>query len=156
MFERRLLGRQSQREGHVHPAQQPGVIRLFAAAFRHVLVHLGGDRFRDDLVDELARIVGVQDLVAVAVDDFPLLVHHVIVLKRVLAAHVVALLDAFLRVFDAAVQPRVFQFLAVFQAELFHDGGHAVRRAEVAHQVVLEADVEARRAGVALARATAA
>ena len=50
----------------------------------------------------------------------------------------------------------MLQLLAFLEAEALHDFRHAIGRAEVAHEVVLEADVKASRAGIALARATAA
>ena len=40
----------------------------------------------------------------------------------------------------------MLQLLAFFEAEALHDFRHAIGRAEVAHQIVLEADVEVRRA----------
>ena len=101
-------------------------------------------------------IIGVEGFVAVTVNHLALLVHHVVVLQRVLAAHVVALLDALLRVFHAAVEKRMLEFLTIFQPETFHDAGHAVGCAEVAHQIVFEAHVEAGGTRVALAGATAA
>ena len=50
----------------------------------------------------------------------------------------------------------MLQLLAFLEAEAFHDFRHAIGRAEVAHQIVLEADVKARAARIALTRATSA
>ena len=50
----------------------------------------------------------------------------------------------------------MLELLAFLEAEALHDFRHAIGRAEVAHQVVFEADVEAGRARIALARATSA
>ena len=38
----------------------------------------------------------------------------------------------------------MLELLAFFETEALHDFRHAIGRAEVAHEVVLEADVEAR------------
>ena len=64
--------------------------------------------------------VGVDDLIAEAINDFALLVHHVVVLERAFADLEIVLLDAFLRLLDRAVQQRMLQFLAFFQAHLLH------------------------------------
>ncbi len=44
----------------------------------------------------------------------------------------------------------MLEFLAFLEAEGLHDLGHAVAGAEVAHELVLETDVETGHAGVAL------
>ena len=97
----------------------------------------------------------MDDLVAEAVDDFALLVHHVVVFERALADLEVVLLDALLGLADGAVEQRVLQLLAFFEAHLLHVLDDLVR-AEQAHQIVFERDEEVRGAGVALARAAAA
>ena len=73
-----------------------------------------------------------------------------------LRVEVIALLDALLRGLDGLVQPRMLELLAFLEAEALHDLRHAIGRAEVAHEIVFEADVKARAARIALARATAA
>ena len=88
-------------------------------------------RFVDDFIDQCARLRRIDRLIAVAVNDLPLLVHYVVILERVLAAHVIALLDAFLRILDALVEPGMLEFLAVFEAEALHDPSHAVRRSKL-------------------------
>ena len=134
--------------------QQAGVIRLVALA--EIFLHLRRNRFIDHFVNQLARILGVDDFVAIGVNDLALLVHHVVEIERAFAHEIIALLDALLRGLDRFVQPRMLEFLAFLEAEALHDFRHAIGRAEVAHQIVLEADVEARRARIALARATSA
>ena len=96
------------------------------------------------------------DFVAVAVNDLALLVHHVVEIERAFADEVVALLDALLRGLDGLVQPRMLELLAFLEAEALHDFRHAIGRAEVAHEIVFEADVKARDARIALARAASA
>ena len=73
-----------------------------------------------------------------------------------LRIEIIALLDPFLRRLDRLVQPAMLELLAFFETEALHDFRHSIGRAEVAHQIVFEADVEARRARIALARATTA
>jgi len=96
----------------------------------------------------------VNDLVAETINDFALLVHHVVVLERPLADLEVVLLDALLGLADGAVKQGVLQFLALFEAHLLHILDDLVR-AEQAHQIIFERDEEVRGAGIALARATA-
>ena len=149
-----LLG-ETERKGCIDPVEESIVVGFVAfGRFKE-----GRDFFRNDLVDdfedEFAWIIGVHDFVAVAVDDFALLVHDIVKLEGALAHHVIPLLDAFLCGFHAAVQPGVLEFLAFLEAEGFHDFGHAVAGAEVSHEVVLEAHVEAGAAGIALAGAAA-
>ena len=89
------------------------------------------------------------------VDRLPLLVHHVVVLEQVLADLEVAALDLLLGALDGARHHAVLDRLALLHAELAHQPLDAVG-AEDAHQVVLERQVEARGAGVALAAGAAA
>ena len=50
----------------------------------------------------------------------------------------------------------MLELLAFFQPETLHDFRHPISRPEIAHQVVLEADIKTRSARIALARATPA
>src|SRR5260370_34148158 len=50
----------------------------------------------------------------------------------------------------------MLQLLPFLETEALHDSGHPISRAEVAHEIVFEADVKSRTAGIALARATPA
>src|SRR5580765_7234472 len=50
----------------------------------------------------------------------------------------------------------MLELLTILEAESFHDFRHAIGRAEVAHEVVLEADIETRGAWIALPSATSA
>lgn len=142
-------------EGGVDPMEEAIVIGLLAFHGFKKRGGFFGNHLADDFGDEFARVGGVHDLVAVAVDDFALLVHDIIKLQSPLADHVVPLFDAFLGGFDAAVEPGVLEFFAFLEAEGFHDLGHAVAGAEVSHEVVLEADIKAGAAGISLAGATA-
>ena len=57
-------------------------------------------------------IFGLNDLVAIAVNHLPLLVHDVVVLQHPLPAEVVAFLHPLLGHLDGAGQQRAFEFLA--------------------------------------------
>ena len=106
-----------------------------------------------DLVDDaLAQVDLVEHLVAQGVDHLALLVHDLVVLEDVLAGLGVAL-DGGLRPLDGLGHH--LRLEGVVGQRLAHhpvDGA----RGEQAHQVVLEAEVEAALAGVALAARAAA
>ena len=121
-----------------------------------ILPHLRWDRFVDHFVDQFARVLGIDRVVAIGVNDLALIVHHVVEIERAFASEIIALLDPFLRGLDRLVQPWMLEFLAFLEAEALHDFRHAIGRAEIAHEIVFEADVKARAARIALARATSA
>src|SRR6185312_2965148 len=113
----------------------------------------------EDVLDEphevVAALVAIEDVAAQLVDRLALLVHHVVVLEKVLADLEVPPLDLGLGALDGLGDHAMLDGLALFHAELAHEALDAVG-AEDAHQVVLEREVEARRAGVALAAGPAA
>ena len=121
-------------------------------------VGIGRDALRHQLVDDLRAHVGhgLADIVvahhvdALLEDDLALIVHHVVVLEHVLARVEVARLDLLLRLLQRLVDPGMRDGLAFLQAQLLQHAVHAVR-AEDAHQVVFEGQVELGTAGVALA-----
>ena len=89
------------------------------------------------------------------VDGLALLVHDVVVLEQVLADVEVVALDLLLGALDRLGEPGVLDLLALLHAQRLHQPGDALG-AEDAHQVVLERQVEARGARVALAAGAAA
>ena len=102
----------------------------------------------------LAEVGVVEDLVAALVDDLALLVHHLVVLEDVLADLGVALLDGVLRPLDGLGDHLRLDRHVVGQG-LAHHPVHGAG-GEQAHELVLERQVEAALAGIALtARATA-
>ena len=107
-----------------------------------------------DLLARLREVRALEHLVAQLVDHAALLVHHVVVLERVLAGEVVLLLDLALRLLDLlgeqAGLDRLLVALDVDAAEAVEDPVDAVAR-EQADQVVLGGEEEAALAGVALA-----
>ena len=87
---------------------------------------------------------------AVRVDDFAVAVHDVVVLHDVPANVEVVALDFGLRALDRLGNDPVLDRHVVFHAEPVHDAADPLR-AEAAHELVFERDVEARRARIALA-----
>ena len=128
---------------------------MLAGVFR--VMHV--DEVVDDLVgrvdDVLLPLAAVEDGAPQRVDRLALLVHHVVVLEEVLAGLEVAPLDLLLRALDRLRHHPVLDGNALLHAEALHPG-HQALAAEDAHQVVLEREVEARRAGIALAAGAAA
>src|SRR5205085_6537165 len=84
-----------------------------------------------------------------------LLVHHVVVLEQMLAGLEVAPLHLLLGALDRLRHHPVLDGDALLHAEALHPR-HQPLAAEDAHQIVLEGEVEARRAGIALAAGAAA
>ena len=102
-----------------------------------VLVHLRADDVLDHAHDILTQVLAEEDLAALAVHDFTLLIHDIVILEDVLADVEVARLDLLLRVLDGIRDELVFDWLVLVHAELVHDARDAVR-GEEAQQVVFE------------------
>ena len=71
--------------------------RLGAVVLVEELVEIMLDLLVDHLQDQLLAIGAVEDVLAVAVDALPLLVHHLVVFEQVFADFEVAFLDLLLR-----------------------------------------------------------
>ena len=99
--------------------------------------------------------LALEHFAAQRVDALTLLVHHVVVFEQVLADGEVLRFDLLLGALDGARHHAVLDRHAFFHAEPLHQAGDAVR-AEDAHQVVFEREVEPRRTRVALAAGAAA
>src|SRR6202795_2898088 len=111
-----------------------------------------GDAFRNlpcPLEDPLFLALALEDVAAEAVDDLSLLVHHVVVLEEMLAELEVARLDPLLGGADGPRDELVLDGLAFLHPQPLHDALDALG-AEDPEQVVLEGQVEARGARVAL------
>ena len=117
------------------------------------------DRAFDDLLDHLADLVAevfaFEDAAALLVDHAPLLVHDLVVLQHVLAAHEVELFDLLLGVLDDPAQHLGLDRLALARPQAVEHAVHAVA-GEQADQVVFGRQVEAALALVALAPRAAA
>ena len=109
---------------------------------------------RGDFAAGLREVGPLEHLVAQLVDHAALLVHHVVVLERVLAGEVVLLLDLALGALDLLGEhpglDRLLVALDVDGAEAVEDAVDAVAREE-ADQLVLGGEEEAALARVALA-----
>ena len=68
-----------------------------------LLWKMASDSF-DDLFGNLNGVFGEENLVAEGVDFLALLIHHIVIFKRVFAHGVIALLDPFLRCFNRFIE----------------------------------------------------
>ena len=113
------------------------------------------DDVADEVADLLVQVLALEHAAAVGVDGLALAVEDVVVLQDVLADLDVAGLDLGLRALDGARD-----HLGLDRDVVRHLGrGHEPvdhRRVEQAHQVVLQREVEAALAGVALAAGASA
>ena len=111
------------------------------------------------LLDEgqhgLAEVLVVEDLVALGVDPLALLVDDVVVLDDALADVEVVALDAGLRVLHGLGDHARLDGHVALEAHALHERRDAVA-GEALQEGVLQGEVEARRAGVALAAGAAA
>ncbi len=128
------------------------VVRVLAGA---VQVEERLDLLVEEGPNRVGQVLVVEDLVALGVDRLALLVDDVVVLDDALADVEVEALDARLRALDRlADHPRLDRDV-VLEAEALHEAGDSLR-GEPLHEVVLEGQVEAGGAGVALATGTTA
>ena len=105
--------------------------------------------------DRLAQVLVAEDLVALGVDRLALLVDHVVELDDALADVEVEALDPGLGALDRLADEARLDRHVLLEAHPLHQAGDALR-GEALHQVVVERQVEARRARVALAAGAAA
>ncbi len=135
---------------------RPGEVPLLLHRLgRHVLAHQVGEAALAQRRDLGAQVGRVHDVVALLVDHLALVVGDVVVLQQLLADVEVAAFDLALRALDAARDDAGLDGLAVGHLEAVHDRLDPVAR-EDAHQRVVQAQVEARGARVALAARAAA
>src|SRR5438093_7909133 len=119
-----------------------------------ILFYLRWHGLVDHFVDKLPWFLGIDRLVAISVNNLALHIHHVVEIECSFSNQIIALLHTFLRGLDRLVKPPMLQLLPFLESETLHDFCHPIRRAEVAHQIVFETDVESRCAWIPLARAT--
>ncbi len=114
------------------------------------------DRFGAHIDDNVADGIGVHDLAALFVNHLALIVHHIVIFDDLFALIIVARLDLFLGGLDRFRHPfRRRQRLAVLEVRTQHLGEERIGP-EYAQQIVVEAEVEARQAGIALTPGTTA
>ncbi len=93
--------------------------------------------FLHDIHQPIPDIFALNDLVAEAVNDLALFVHHVVVFQRPLANLEVVLFHPLLSLFDRTIQERMFELLTLLQSHTFHHFDDPVR-AEQTHEIILE------------------
>ena len=103
----------------------------------------------------VAHVVIVQHAAALAVDDLALLIHDLVIFEDVLTDAEVVALDLLLRLLNRGGEHLVLDLLALLHAQRVEDA-HQALGAEQAHQVILQGDIEAGFARIALAARTAA
>ena len=114
----------------------------------------GGDHGGDHAGDGVLNVHAVQHLLALAVDDLPLLVHDVVVLQGALAGLEVSGFHAGLGVLNGPGEHLVLQGHVLPQIQPVHEAGDPFP-AEKAYQIVVQAQVEPGLAGVALSAGAA-
>ncbi len=115
------------------------------------LVDLAANQFQD----HVSRTVAVEQILAIAVDAFPLLVHHFVIIEQALADFVVAFLDLLLCRLDPPGDQLGLDRFAFFHPQSFHHAFDEIAGKD-SHQVVFERQEESARTGVTLATATTA
>ena len=124
-----------------------------------LLAHVAPDgvfhRVVEHVLDGLLQVLPVQHLPALLVDDLALGVHHVVVLEHVLTGLEVPGLHLLLGVLNGVGEHLLLDGGVLVHAQLLHHAHHPLR-AEQAHDVVLQGQVEAALARVALTAGTAA
>ena len=121
----------------------------------HVGLHLGRNHGGEHGLNGLLQVLPVQHLAALLVDDLTLGVHHVVVLQHGLAGLEVAGLHLLLGVLNGVGEDLRVNGGVLVHAQLLHHA-HDPLGAEQAHDVVLQGQVEAALARVALTAGTAA
>jgi len=113
------------------------------------------DQFGSHVLDRPGDIVVLEDLAPLAINDLALLVHHVVIFEEMLTDIEMVPLDLALGVLDRPADHAVLDRFILLHAQLVHDAGDPAGT-EDPQQVVLEREIEARRAGIALASRAAA
>ena len=150
-----LLRLERDREVGVEPAEK-AIHGIAVAGF------LGVERintlfklFLDHFKDNLARLRGMDGIVAQAVDHFALGVENVVELEEALADGEILLLNLLLCVFDRPVERGVLELFALCHG-LFEDAGNGAGVGKETHEIVFEGDEELGHPRVSLTGATAA
>ena len=159
----RLLGRHAPVVGGIEFARElatdPRGVGLAAVVLveesADVLVDLSVDHLQDHVTAVRVAVDLIEDLLAEAIDAFPLLVHHFVVFEEVLADLEVSLLDLLLGGLDTAGHHPTLDRLSLLHAQSREHILHPLT-GEDPHQVIFKRKKEPARAGVALATAAAA
>ncbi len=128
---------------------------FFDRLFRNVSAEDLGDHALAHRGDGFGDVVAFQQFVALVVDHLALVVGDVVVFEQLLADVEVAAFDLALGGLQRAGHQRVLDRFAFRHLQLVHDRAQALA-SENAQQLVVERQVEARGAGIALAPGAAA
>ena len=137
----------------LQPLTQRGEVDRLVLVARHA-VDDRPEHFFEHAQRLVLQALPLQRVLALAVDELALLVHHLVVFEEVLADVEVARLDLLLRAGDAARDHRAVDDLAGLEAHLLHHHLHPVA-GEDAHEVVVERQEEPSLTRIALATAAA-
>ena len=100
-----------------------------------------------------AQILLAQNLLALCINNLALLVHNIVIFQNVLTNAKVTCFHLLLGVFNGLGYQAVLNRLIILHTQLIHNASNIIAAKE-AHQIVLQAQEEFGRAGVALTRAT--
>jgi hypothetical protein len=131
------------------------IVIILADGFGAELIDVAADYTAHDFGNALLLNMTVEQLAAHAVYRLPLLVHHIVVFEDVLARQEMLGFDRLLGRGDARSDELRFDRHILFHAEPQHQILHAVA-AENTQQIVLQREIEARTAGIALASGASA
>ena len=149
-----VVAHEGARPEGLHLEEQPVDVPLVVGLGDAVHVDEVGHRLLHVLERRGLEVAAREDLVAAPVHDLALLVHDLVVLEDVLADLRVALLDRGLRALDRLGDHLGLDGLVVREGAAHHPRERA--RGEESHELVVEAEVEAALARVALAAGAAA
>ncbi len=119
-----------------------------------MLVHQVGEAAFAQCGDLGGQVLRVEDVVALLVNHLALVVGHIVVFQQLLAHVKVARLNLALGAFDAAGDNAGFNGFAIGHFQAVHDRLDPVAGKD-AHQRIVQAQIETRRTGVALAAGAA-
>ena len=122
---------------------------------RTMLIHDRVDRIEPHILDHIINRIGIHHVRALLVNHLALVVHDVVIFHNLLARLIVARLHLLLRRLDRLAEPFAADRLAIFQAGIHHARKQRFA-AEDAQQIVLQAQIEAAEARIALTARTAA
>ncbi len=107
------------------------------------------DNLRHHLKDPLFQAFSLYDFTPVAVDDFTLLIHDIVVFKDLFPDVEVVTFNSLLCRLDGPGNTRVLNWHILFPSEAIHYSGYHLS-AEQPHKVIFKRDIELGRTGVSL------
>ena len=142
-------------DGDLQGGAAPLADALGRVAGGEELVDRLGDGLVDHVPDQAGQVAAFEDLLALAVEDPPLVVHDLVVFEEVLAGGEVSLLDLLLGPLDALGDAAGLDRHALLEAQRVEHLERPLAHEEL-EQFVLQRQEEAAGAGIALAAGPAA